>query len=322
MECNNELLFLQTSMKIALLIFFVAGISFGVCDPTFGQTDAAISYFQPSTHTFEWQLPLYLSGDTAVQYAERIALPGKLGYVDSVQIRIDSLSGDSIEVDLDSAQLIKYDASLSLYILNNSTTYAYGFIYPKQVHVGSFVTVVFPHVLVPKNFFVTVAPNISGSTFTNTFFIAGDSEATRTITTDNEHSGIYTLQYGADYFDSLIKPAGDPGPVFSNFYITAFVDTTTASGAVAQSPAAEVALQSYPNPFTANTTITLGSAIASEHASLVVYDRLGRAVQDLSQAIRNRTSAQFNGANLPTGFYFARYSDGARELTLPMALQK
>jgi hypothetical protein len=315
------------SFIVGILVVLSTG---SVASSALGQSEVALSYFQQGTQVFEWQFPLKFSTDTLVALGERITLPGTKGFVDSVQIRIDSLSGDSLEVDLDSVQVYTAANGQNISYIDYNTVYDFEYIYPNQVHRGSFVTVKFPHVAVPKNFFVTVAPNVSsvGShiVFTNSFIIAGDSEATRLVTSDNERSGVVILAPGltlvSDYFDSLVKPAGDPLPVFSNFYITAFVDTATTAGAVTQSPTAEVALQSYPNPFTANTTITLGSALASDHASLVVYDRLGRAVQDLSQAIRNRTSAQFNGTNLPAGFYFARYSDGTRELTLPMALQK
>src|SRR5438045_8734710 len=66
----------------------------------------AISYFQPGTPTHSWILPSNW-GMTMFAMTERFELPAAFGFLDSVRITFDELSGDSILVIVDPDTLIE-----------------------------------------------------------------------------------------------------------------------------------------------------------------------------------------------------------------------
>ncbi|MCB9365817.1 MAG: T9SS type A sorting domain-containing protein [Calditrichaeota bacterium] len=85
----------------------------------------------------------------------------------------------------------------------------------------------------------------------------------------------------------------------------------------------ELSLSAYPNPFNPVTNIAFDLPTTLQ-AQLVVYDLTGRAVQTLFNERINAGHHEyaFNGANLPSGLYFARLEAGNITTTQKLVLLK
>jgi hypothetical protein len=82
--------------------------------------------------------------------------------------------------------------------------------------------------------------------------------------------------------------------------------------------------QNYPNPFNPSTTITFALQ-NTEHATVKVYDVLGREVATLFEGMANANelySLLFTGTNLPSGMYFYRLRSDNRNEVRKMGLLK
>ena len=81
--------------------------------------------------------------------------------------------------------------------------------------------------------------------------------------------------------------------------------------------------QNYPNPFNPSTTIIF-SAKETGITDLVVYDLLGRIVAHLVHGMLTAGEHQvyFNSANLPSGIYIYKLSEGKNTATKKMILLK
>ncbi len=253
-------------------------------------SDEAISYFDPSTPTHGWLIPLTWANSELMGITERITLPTDSGYVDSVRIVFNAISGDSVSVALDPDSVVLQIYPIGLHEHLDATVFnpalnAFGHavIYPPQLRSDT-VTVPFPHVMVPKNFHVVLAPSITSS-----FAIRGDSEATRARTLDNCHSTIIALngnQTISNVIDSNLTPVGYTAPAFSNLYITAYVSSAPSSVAATN---ASSTISIFPNPVSSSLRIQDGEAISR----VDLFDLLGRTV--LSQKLDGSGTLDVSG---------------------------
>ena len=81
--------------------------------------------------------------------------------------------------------------------------------------------------------------------------------------------------------------------------------------------------QNYPNPF--NPTTAIGYQLsATGFTSLKVYDAIGREVATLVNEVKDAGtySAQFDGAKLSSGIYFARLSSDGKIQIRKLMLMK
>jgi len=81
--------------------------------------------------------------------------------------------------------------------------------------------------------------------------------------------------------------------------------------------------QNYPNPFNPTTTIRYDIPKLS-HVTLVIYDILGRQVEELVNGEKTPGSYQavFNASNLPSDVYFYRLQAGTYHDTKKLLLLK
>ncbi len=81
--------------------------------------------------------------------------------------------------------------------------------------------------------------------------------------------------------------------------------------------------QNYPNPFNPSTTINYQLPVA-KHVTLKIYDAIGREVSTLVNEVKDAGyySAQFDGARLSTGIYFARLSSSGKTQMRKLILMK
>ena len=242
-------------------------------------SDVAISYFDPAAPTHSWLAPSNW-GFVLIGFTERITLASDSGYVDSVRIVFDSISGDSVAVVLDPDTVVQtqdgryfhFDATVFNTSLN---PYADAEIYPSQLGGHDTVTIPFDHAWVPKDFHVTLIPSFSQLGPTSAYSIRGDSEAPRLRDADNCHStfiGIVGQNYYTGVLDSSLVPNGDNAPIFSNLYITAY--TSSAPAAVTRL-ASTNRISIFPDPASTFLNVQDNGAGAN---SIDILDLLGRTV--------------------------------------------
>ncbi|HWF44639.1 MAG TPA: T9SS type A sorting domain-containing protein [Candidatus Kapabacteria bacterium] len=248
--------------------------------PASAETD--ISYFDANVAPRMWVAPFSITGAGIVSLGERITLPAASGFLDSVTIVLDTITADSVSVEIMHDTLYTTGAG-DFHLINifdqTIVDYADGWIYASQVHGRTAVTLTFPHVEVPQNFEVVISPNFDDQTFqfTNAYGLAADTEAVRPRTTDNTHSVFAALlSSGGSYsgiFDStFLSPDG--GAAFANFYITAHVQLSNSSVATQNGPANTLSI--FPNPAASELNLNLPAGM--EASSFEIRDLLGRVV--------------------------------------------
>ena len=88
-------------------------------------------------------------------------------------------------------------------------------------------------------------------------------------------------------------------------------------------PAAFALRQNYPNPFNPTTTLTFTLPVA-DHASLIVYDALGRPAATVVDGVRSAGThhVTFNADGLSSGTYMAVLRSGTQTATIRMTLAR
>lgn len=272
--------------------------------PSSALEQVTLKYFDQSLPTLSW-LGEGQYGPYLLYWAgERMTLPSQSGFLDSVSIQLDSVSTDSLFVfiaedtlyDVGGGQLFRL-----INIFRDETIIASANIYPEQVSRNAPVMVRFPHIPVPKEFFVVISPSVNqNGQPTNFFLIRGDSKPPRERTTEGSRSaGVFVdLQSGgliSAILDGTFIPNGQTEAAFSDFYITAFVDASPTS---VEGPTIETSqIRVFPNPASRHIEV---STPFSE-GDLQMYDMLGRIVS--TTRIDNATTHVDLG-EIPNGTYW------------------
>ncbi len=255
-----------------------------------------------------------------VTYGERITLPGTSGLLDSLQVTLDTIVGDSVMVYLIPDTLYS-TATGDVHLMNifdpNTQTYLIGYIHQSDVHGLTTVTFPMSHTAIgTQNFWIAVEPHFDAvaNSFTSVFRIIGDSEAIRGRTPDNCHSGFLAIvnsnQFFSGSFDSTFIGAGGAA-IYSNFYIKAFVSASGSS--VSNNSNEKDRLGAYPNP--ASNSI-LFEGIASGISNIEFLDVLGRSV------LSTKAAGTIDVSHLMPGRYEAIvHTPGGRTL-LPVMIQR
>jgi hypothetical protein len=239
--------------------------------------DLSISYYDPIAPTYSWAAPSNWGAYDIIAFTERITLPSDSGFVDSVTIVLNQISGDSMAVLLDPDTILFYSPigiyeHLDATVFNTSlNSFGTSVIYPSSLNGSDTVTVTFPHVQVPQNFHVVIVPSASSS-----YSIQGDTEATRVRTMDNCHSTFIAIdpstgQAESGVMDSDLTPAGYTSPLYSNLYITTFVSSSSSSVANNNT---SLAISVFPNPASTFLQVQGGTGTSS----VELLDLLGRSV--------------------------------------------
>lgn len=291
--------------------------------------DYGFTYFDQSAQQITWTVPTSLGSNALMLgIGERFTTPGAYAFLDSIYIGLSSVSGDSVNVLIASDTLLTQNGTTFHYMNifdQNAPVYGVASIPAAAVQGPQLIKIVFPHTLVPKDFYVTLLPSISNAgQITNNFTIIGDQEASRARTADNAHS-IFLAQVNGQSItgplDSTFTTGTPPTSIYSNLFIVAFLDTAAVNSSVRPTAAAAMQLSSYPNPFSTRTTITVTGQDAN--ASLKVFDAVGRVVADLSSQLHEHgaSKVEFDGATLSNGTYFLRLEQRVGSVTTPVLLQ-
>ncbi len=272
------------------------------------------SYYDGSLSTFNWTVGAFYNPYIMAALGERISLPGSNGVVDSVRITFGSvITPDSILVSLFPDTLFQTSDGRFFHLINifdpNIQPYAQVYVKKTDIVSGGPTSIAFDHVAVPKDFFVLCfgALNAAQSTFLP-YEVLGDKEATRTLTTDNSHSGFVAVvipsqQTVASLLDSVFTANGETEPMFSNLLVTAYVEAGS-DGVQPVGYHSNTSLKSFPNPATDNITFVTENGITT--GSLSLYDVSGRSVWSGSiDGVR-----QLDVTQLPSGIYRVVYHSG------------
>ena len=267
------------------------------CQTAKGQ-DNEYRYYDPGTPQHSWPVESNWGSFVMFGLSERVTLPADSGYVDSVSILFNQVS-DTVHVLLVSDTL--FTTSVGPFHLMNDNDplapiYASAVIAPPFPAGPTTLTVPFPHVFVPKEFHVLIAPSAYSSDYPQ-FSIIGDSEGIRARTPEISRSGFFAIGTNNLVFvsvlDSMLIPNGDAAPLFSNLYVTTYasedamnaVNETRDIGLIAalQQPLSGVTNNNgerlahviiFPNP--ASNALQIQSVAAISRVDLL--DILGRIV--------------------------------------------
>ncbi len=282
--------------------------------------DIPLGYFNSSIPSLGFGAPIQIGSYIVPTYGERITMPGSGGFLDSVQITIDSITGDSIDVYMIADTLYSTGAG-TFHLMNifdqNAQSFDVGYVHAAQVHGRSVVTLPVPHTEIPaQNFWIAVEPNFDAVSrnFTNGYLVTGDSEEIVPRTTDNCRSGFLALLNTGQTLSAVLDSTflSTTGvPLYSNFYITAFV-SSQASGVSGSSAPGTISV--FPDP--ASTFVNIQGTEGL--ATIELLDLLGRPV----------LSAQFDGegkldvGRIQVGRYQAVIHTTNRLITMPLVIQR
>ena len=127
-----------------------------------------------------------------------------------------------------------------------------------------------------------------------------------------------TLYAVGNSVDLDVTPDGDRWNFAPNFPVRVVPSTSVGDPVVPQS---FVLHQNYPNPFNPTTRIRF-SLSGAGFVSLKVFDLTGKEIATLVSELRDpgEYTAEFSGANLPSGVYFYQLSAGGVAQTRKMLL--
>ncbi|GEM_PF-785221 len=146
---------------------------------------------------------------------------------------------------------------------------------------------------------------------------------------DDDHDGMpndWENTHGLNQNDPADRNSiGQDGYTQLEIYLNSLTgEIVTGVADIDPSRPSECALhQNYPNPFNPATTITFALA-ADCHASLRIYDLLGREVAVLADGMRSAGihKEQFNAGGLASGIYVARLQAASFNRTIKLVLTK
>ncbi len=288
--------------------------------PVVEGADLSISYYDPTAPTYSWVAPSNWNPIIMVGFTERINLPSDSGYLDSVRLNFDSMSGDSVGVilDPDSIYLAPGGYSHLDETLFDPSVSSFGeaFVHPEDLDASGIVTVMFPHIPVPQNFHVDIISHLGSSSVLSTFNLRADTEATRVRTADNCHSTFIGINantgvYETNVIDGNLTPPGYPSPLFSELYVTAFVSAVS-SGVSGNQQVPTISV--FPNP--SSSFIQIQNVVGI--STMEILDLLGRSV--LSSQLNG--SSKLDVSQLQPGRYEAIVHSASGVTTAPVIIQR
>jgi hypothetical protein len=291
-------------------------------------TDIPLSYFDNILPVSSFGVAT-IGQYTVYALGERMTLPTSTGFVDSVTLTFTAAAGDSIAVLLFPDTLYMDQFHLINILDPNVTPYSAPTWIPASLINGSLVngttslTIHYPHIAVPQNFFVVVLANVNTAqlSITSSFALLSDTKAVIPRTTDNVHSGFLayvtvnnTLNNTTNVFDSTFTNSQTSQPIYSDWYITSFVQTSEGSVAVGHQNNNELSV--FPNPAVSHLSISAPSGI--ENGTVELRDMLGRVAFQ---------SASFSGESLDVsglapGRYEAIVHSTSGVMTSPVIIQR
>ncbi len=262
--------------------------------------DVALTYFDNSLSTINFGVGT-VGQYTIYALGERMTLPAASGFVDSLTLTLSAAAGDSVVVALFPDTLYANAFHLINIIDPNALPYAAGWVPAAAVSGATTVTLHFPHVPVPKEFFVVVSANVHTTlhTITSTFNEVGDRKPLRARSKANSRSAFLAF-VGASPTTSLFDSTfldGSSQPIISDFYVTTYV--STGKGSVAIGSGVENGMSVFPNP--ASSTLSVSVPEGTEAGRVELRDMLGKL------ALQSSTSAHepLNVSQLAPGRYEA-----------------
>jgi hypothetical protein len=289
--------------------------------------DKAYSYFDSSLPTFSWTGNGKYSKYLFLALGERITMDGDSAFVDSVKVLLDRISTDSVELTLFLDTLYNVGNGRFFHLIDAFSTtaapYAFAPIQSSEVKGPTWITVKFPHVKVPKNFFVMLSPSNNGKQFTNFYIWQTDREPARTLTADNTRSATVASDTSTGQLLSIILDgqflATDNGmPLYTNFYTIVYASQVPA--AVRTANLAALGLSIYPNPAQSGSRIAVTGA--GPAASLIVSDLLGRTQFSAFGRELAVGSVQIPVSGMAAGAYQVELVDGNSRLVRPLIVVK
>ncbi len=290
--------------------------------------DIALSYFDNT-------MPLSSFGVATIgQYTvyalgERMTLPTSTGFVDSVTLTFTAASGDSVAVILFPDTLYMDQYHLINILDPNATPYSAPTWIPASLINGSLVngttslTIHYPHIAVPQNFFVVVLANVNTTqlSITSSFALLSDTKPVIPRTADNTHSAFLayvtnnnTLNNTTNIFDSTFTNSQTSEAIYSDWYITSFVQTTEGSVAVGHQNNNELSV--FPNPAVSHLSLSTPSGL--ENGTVELMDMLGRVA--IPSTTLSAESLDVSG--LAPGRYEAIVHSASGVMTSPVIIQR
>jgi hypothetical protein len=243
-----------------------------------------------------------VQGDKAYTgFGQRFTLNSSSGYLDSIRIHFDSVSGDVLQVGV-FRDYIGETSRGTFHLADYSFT---GLLARTEIDLTDldslrdfWVTIPMEHLAVPKEFHIGVGANqiTNGSDeFTSMFRLMGERHIGQEATLDSRSDILLTQNFAdftTDIFDGFFNFSGQSLGI--DFHIDAVVDENTSS----VKHISDLAFVVYPNPATTGSKLHVNGLDAT--STIVLYNALGVEVTRWSAGEAN---AVLNLPDVPPGFY-------------------
>ncbi len=216
--------------------------------PAFHPASSSIklSYFDTSTTALKWPLPANYGGFAALYFAQRFTCPGTGGWIDTIEFRVDEVSGDIGFRVYDTKRVTFPDGRTFIF---PETSYYLGdtVISAADITPGDMTKFSVFHQTggqwqVPKEFFLTVEYTTDGSGANSTFSMVTDSKVRTQRSPDSSRSVMFYLGgsgAGVALLDSIFSYQGQV--IYPNLYLRVGVVTTDVAAPVITSTAPDSA---------------------------------------------------------------------------------
>ncbi len=251
-------------------------------------------------------------------FGERFTLPGESGYLDSIRIHFDSVSGDILQIGIFRDE-IRENARGTFHLADYSF---FGLIARFELDISAmqdlrdfWVTFPTDHLPIPKEFHIGIGANplVQGSDeYTSMFKLIGEAHYDQPPTIDSRSDILLTqdfLTFTTDVFDGFFT--FNTLPLGINFHIDAVVDQEPSSVARDESSSLEI----YPNPATSNGVLNLANA--NGVSSIALFDVLGNKVARYGP----QASTSVMLPTLASGVYSVVIADGSGTRTQKLIIR-
>jgi hypothetical protein len=283
--------------------------------------ETALSYFDNTLPAINFGVAT-IGNYTVYALGERMTLPTSAGFVDSVHLTLAAATGDSVAIMLFPDTLYQTADGL-FHLINivdpNALPYAVAWVPAAAINGPTNITITYPHVAVPQNFFVVVSANVNTSQLmiTSQFTLVGDSKPVVPRTTGNARSAFLAFigtNANTSLFDSTFTNSQTGQPIYSDWEVTTYVQT--AQGSVALNSGNDDGIRVFPNPATSHLSISAPSGF--ENGTVELRDMLGRLAIQSTQL--NGESLDLRG--LAPGRYEAVVRSPSGVMTAPVSIQR
>jgi hypothetical protein len=188
----------------------------------------ALKYHDLTLPRYNWTMPTNINGSFNIMMFQRFTLPNSAGFLDSLNVYLESVSTGAVLFRVFPAQLIDIGTG-EYWFPEFGPAIDSMWVDKTALKMQAFNTIKFSGKIVPKEFFVSAEITIAGGS-NNTVVLAGDGHDLPGVSQEKSRVCMLLTDGSALQFrllDGTFVNSSTSQPIYSYLYMTAYADTGT-----------------------------------------------------------------------------------------------